>query len=400
MSKIDELLAELCPDGVVSSRLGEVCTPFSGFAFNSEFFNSRGDGLPLIRIRDVNSGNSGTFYAGVFQERFLVRDGDILIGMDGNFSCIEWDRGPGLLNQRVSRLQDFSPSVIPRFMYFLMQIEISKLNIGREQSTVAHISGANIRDIEVPVPPLEVQREIVSILDKFTQLEAELEAELEARKSQFTYFVDRIFDLDGSHNAPSEPLKSACRITRASGLEKSQLQGEGLPVVQYGEIHMHYDTVATSSRSFADPLIAGKLQRANPGDVILVTTSEDVKDVGNPLVWLGPTPIGVGGESLIMEHDLDPVYLGMFFKSNSFYSQKLPYVNGSKVKRISTSNLQKILIPVPERGVQKMLGDNLLALENLVKSASVGLPAEIAARRKQYEYYRNKLLAFKELETA
>jgi type I restriction enzyme S subunit len=101
-----------------------------------------------------------------------------------------------------------------------------------------------------------------------------------------------------------------------------------------------------------------------------------------------------------MEHDLDPVYLGMFFKSNSFYSQKLPYVNGSKVKRISTSNLQKIVIPVPERGVQKMLGENLLALENLVKSASVGLPAEIAARRQQYEYYRDKLLTFKELDVA
>ena len=163
---------------------------------------------------------------------------------------------------------------------------------------------------------------------------------------------------------------------------------------------MHYDTVATESRSFADPFIANKLRKANPGDVVLVTTSEDVKDVGNPLVWMGSTSIGVGGESLILQHDLDPVYLGMFFKSNSFYSQKLPYVNGSKVKRISTSNLQKILIPVPELRVQKILGENLLALENLVKSANDGLPAEIAARRKQYEYYRNKLLTFKELEAA
>ena len=70
------------------------------------------------------------------------------------------------------------------------------------------------------------------------------------------------------------------------------------------------------------------------------------------------------------------------------------------MKRISTSNLQKILIPVPELRVQKILGENLLVLENLVKSANDGLPAEIAARRKQYEHYRNELLTFKELESA
>jgi len=389
MSKIDELLAELCPKGVPRSSIGELCKVETG-------------------KRDANEGSDDGQYHFFTTAKKTGRidtyrwDCDaLLIAGNANIGNVKQYNGKFDAYQRTYVLSGFRPDVDVRYLYFALSDTLNfYLDANKNVAAMTYIVLKTLVDFEVPVPSLEVQREIVSILDKFTQLEAELEAELEARRSQFTYFVDRIFDLDGSHNAPSEPLKSACRITRASGLEKSQLQGEGLPVVQYGEIHMHYDTVATSSRSFADPLIAGKLQRANPGDVILVTTSEDVKDVGNPLVWLGPTPIGVGGESLIMEHDLDPVYLGMFFKSNSFYSQKLPYVNGSKVKRISTSNLQKILIPVPERGVQKMLGENLLALENLVKSASVGLPAEIAARRKQYEHCRNKLLTFKELETA
>ena len=389
MSKIDELLAELCPKGVPRSSIGELCKVETG-------------------KRDANEGSDDGQYHFFTTAKKTGRidtyrwDCDaLLIAGNANIGNVKQYNGKFDAYQRTYVLSGFRPDVDVRYLYFALSDTLNfYLDANKNVAAMTYIVLKTLVDFEVPVPPIEVQREIVSILDKFTQLEAELEAELEARRSQFTYFVDRIFDLDGSHNAPSEPLKSACRITRASGLEKSQLQGEGLPVVQYGEIHMHYDTVATSSRSFADPLIAGKLQRANPGDVILVTTSEDVKDVGNPLVWLGPTPIGVGGESLIMEHDLDPVYLGMFFKSNSFYSQKLPYENGSKVKRISTSNLQKILIPVPERGVQKMLGENLLALENLVKSASVGLPAEIAARRKQYEHCRNKLLTFKELETA
>ena len=394
MSKIHELIAELCPEGVPVLAFGDLV------------INRDNERSPVTR--DLRLSGAYPYYGanGIQDhvEEFIFDGTFLLIGEDGSVieadgaPVLNWAEGKIWVNNHAHVLQEKPDGPNLRYLYFyLSTINVSGFVTGGSQKK---INQGNLNKIPIPLPPIEVQREIVSILDKFIQLGAELEAELEARKSQFTYFVDRIFDLDGSHNAPSEPLKSACRITRASGLEKSQLQGEGLPVVQYGEIHMHYDTVATSSRSFADPLIAGKLQRANPGDVILVTTSEDVKDVGNPLVWLGSTPIGVGGESLIMEHDLDPVYLGMFFKSNSFYSQKLPYVNGSKVKRISTSNLQKILIPVPERGVQKMLGENLLALENLVKSASVGLPAEIAARRKQYEHCRNKLLTFKELETA
>jgi type I restriction enzyme S subunit len=394
MSKIDELISELCPEGVKSLSIAEIAEVGTG---SSDKKDSAISGLFPLYVRSKNVEKSDTFE---FDETAIIIPGEGGVGDIFHFAT-----GKYALHQRAYRISPVDSRVDPKYLFYAFKV-LFKDHISSKavSATVTSIRKPMVTSFSVPIPPLEVQREIVSILDKFTQLEAdleaELEAELEARRSQFTYFVDRIFDLDGSHNAPSEPLKSACRITRASGLEKSQLQGEGLPVVQYGEIHMHYDTVATSSRSFADPLIAGKLQRANPGDVILVTTSEDVKDVGNPLVWLGPTPIGVGGESLIMEHDLDPVYLGMFFKSNSFYSQKLPYVNGSKVKRISTSNLQKIFIPVPALGVQRMLGESLLALENLVKSASVGLPAEIAARRKQYEYYRNQLLTFRELETA
>jgi type I restriction enzyme S subunit len=383
VSNIDELIQELCPDGVSNLELGEVVRIRNG----RDYQHLQEGNIPVYGSGGVMKYVNESFY----------QEPSVLIPRKGSLGNLFFVDLPFWTVDTIF-YTEVGDTLEPKYLfYFLKTQDLASMNLA---GGVPSLTQTMLNKVMIPVPPLTVQREIVEILDKFTQLEAELEAELEARESQLTYFLDRVFDLEGSHNAPSESLKSACRITRASGLEKSHLQEEGLPVVQYGEIHMHYDTVATSSRSFADPLIAGKLHKANPGDVILVTTSEDVKDVGNPLVWLGPTPIGVGGESVIIEHDLDPVYLGMFFKSNSFYSQKLPYVNGSKVKRISTSNLQKILIPVPERGVQKMLGENLLALENLVKSASVGLPAEIAARRKQYEYYRDKLLAFKELDVA
>jgi type I restriction enzyme S subunit len=401
MSKIDELISELCPEGVRRLSLGDL--EDSGLIkLGRGIVISRGDlasapgSYPVYSSSASGDGEFGRY------GKYMFDDERISWSVDGGGRFFYRPAQKYSVTNVSGWLKVLKPEALDtRYLFHVLTNLWSKKIYN--YTVKAHPSVIRV-DYVLLIPPLEVQREIVSILDKFTQLEAELEAELEAdleaRRSQFTFFVDQIFDLDGPHGAPVEKLEGICRITRASGLEKAQLQADGLPVVQYGEIHMHYDTVATSSRSFADQSVAAKLQTANPGDLVLVTTSEDVKDVGNPLVWMGTTPIGVGGESLIIKHDLDPIYLGMFFRSNSFYSQKLPFVNGSKVKRISAASLNKICIPVPPLPVQKKLGESLLALENLVNSAGDGLPAEITARRKQYEYYRNQLLTLKELETA
>jgi type I restriction enzyme S subunit len=117
VSRIDELIAELCPGGVEFRTLGDVCVVFSGCAFKSELFNDVGDGLPLIRIRDVNTAFSGTYYSGDYDARYIVEDGDLLIGMDGDFRVVRWAHGRALLNQRVCRLQETSPSVLDGFIF-------------------------------------------------------------------------------------------------------------------------------------------------------------------------------------------------------------------------------------------------------------------------------------------
>lgn len=174
MSRVDELIAQLCPDSVPQRPLGDVCTVFSGFAFNSAHFNTEGIGVPLIRIRDINTGHAGTFYSGAHDERFMVRDGDIVIGMDGDFRVLRWMRGPALLNQRVCRLQSFSALVLPDFVYYIVQVALRRIHETTQQSTVKHLSSRVLTRTPIPVPPLEVQREIVRILDTFAELEAEL----------------------------------------------------------------------------------------------------------------------------------------------------------------------------------------------------------------------------------
>jgi type I restriction enzyme, S subunit len=182
------MIERLCPNGVEFKTLGSVCKVLNGYAFKSALFNSDGDGLPLIRIRDINTGFSDTYYSGDYDQRYIVEDGDVLIGMDGDWRATRWKHGRALLNQRVCRLEDFGDDMLPDFMYYEVQDELDRIHSGTQGSTVKHLSSRELERARIPVPPLEVQREIVRVLDTFQALEAELETELEARRRQYAFY--------------------------------------------------------------------------------------------------------------------------------------------------------------------------------------------------------------------
>ncbi|MEN9852464.1 MAG: hypothetical protein RI996_407 [Candidatus Parcubacteria bacterium] len=144
--------------------LGEVCDVFNGYAFKANLFNDQKIGLPVIRIRDVNSGFSETYYNGEFDDKYLVENGDLLIGMDGDFKATIWNHGKALLNQRVCRLQNFK-NVEQKYIYYLIQKELDLIHADTYAVTVKHISSSQIAKIKIPLPPLHVQKEIVEQIE-------------------------------------------------------------------------------------------------------------------------------------------------------------------------------------------------------------------------------------------
>jgi type I restriction enzyme S subunit len=163
-------------------RLGELANPQAGFAFQSSFFNEVGDGVPLIRIRDVLRGTTATYYSGEYRAEFLVEEGDYLIGMDGNFNIGRWNGGRALLNQRVSRLQWYTPEVVPAFIVVALQHRIDSLQGEKAYTTVQHLSGKQISNAEIPLPPLAEQHRIVARVDELMGLLDRLEAARNARE--------------------------------------------------------------------------------------------------------------------------------------------------------------------------------------------------------------------------
>ncbi len=145
-------------------KLGEVCSVLNGYAFKADLFNDQKIGLPIIRIRDVNTGFSETYYSGEYDKKYIVNDGDFLIGMDGDFRTTFWRYGKSLLNQRVCRLEKFKNADI-RYLSYLIQDELDLIHRSTVAVTVKHISSSQIEKIEIPLPPLATQKQIVEKIE-------------------------------------------------------------------------------------------------------------------------------------------------------------------------------------------------------------------------------------------
>ena len=161
-------------------RLGDVVDILNGFPFESSQFSDRGDGTPLIRIRDIVRGTTDTSYIGVYLPEFLIEPGDLLIGMDGDFNCAFWRGETGLLNQRCGKLSVVSECFDGRFLAYCLPGYLAAINAHTSSVTVKHLSSRTVADIPLPLPP---EREQSRIADALDELLSDLDAGVKALES-------------------------------------------------------------------------------------------------------------------------------------------------------------------------------------------------------------------------
>ncbi len=260
----------------------------------------------------------------------------------------------------------------------------------------AKLTKGKMLEISIPIPPLAIQAEIVSILDAFTALTAELTAELTARKKQYNYYRDYLlsFDKDEVNYLPMG-YEGIGEFIRGGGLQKKDFTETGVGCIHYGQIYTHYGTYADKTKTCVSNEFAKKARKAKSGDLVIATTSENDKDVCKAVAWIGSEDIAVSSDACIYRHNLNPKYVSYFFQTEHFQKQKNQYITGTKVRRVNADNLAKILIPIPSPEEQARIVTILDKFDALTNSISEGLPREIALRQQQYEYYREKLLNFK-----
>ena len=323
----------------------------------------------------------------------------------------------------IVRLLVLTPKIKVNLRYAYYYMKSIENNYEIPKSGIPQLTRPMITEKVIPIPSLAIQQRIVQVLDNFdtvcNDLKIGLPKEIELRQKQYEYFREKLltFTAEGvypgqwtvdSERGPSDLIRllnwvfgpirvqlgAICDFTRGNGLQKKDFTEEGFPVIHYGQIYTRYGFSTKDTVSFTSQSVFDKLKKAQPNDIVMATTSENVEDVGKAVVWEGEEIIGVSGDSYIIQTSQNARYLNYFFKSVHFQSQKEKKVTGTKVIRINAKDMEKFAIDIPSFEEQSRIVSILDAFDTLTSSIKEGLPKEIELRQKQYEYFREQLLSF------
>lgn len=185
---------------------------------------------------------------------------------------------------------------------------------------------------------------------------------------------------------------------RGNGIKRNEVTNDGIPCVRYGEIYTNYEIAFTDCISHTDVSYITNPKYFEHGDILFAITGESIEDIAKSIAYLGSDKCLAGGDIVVMKHNQNPRYLSYALSTLDAIKQKGKGKIKSKVVHASVPSIKEIEIPLPSLEEQEKIANILDNYRFLCNDISSGLPAEIEARQKQYEYYRDKLLTFKELK--
>lgn len=398
MSKLQELIQELCPEGVDYKKLGELLDyeqPTKYIVKSTEYDTSYD--IPVLTAGQ-------TFILGYTNEKFGVykasQENPTIIFDDftTSFHWVDFEFKIKSSAMKMLRPKDtFDGSF--KYVYYAMKC-IKYEAVDHTRHWISKYS-----QFEIPVPPLEVQEEIVRILDHFTNLAAELQAELQARKEQYEYYRNKLLMFDkigggGTQSVTWMKMSEIGTFIRGKRFVRTDIVSDGVPCIHihYGDMYTYYGLYATQSKGRLRSELASKMRYAQKNDVVIVAAGENKEDIGVGLAWLGDEPAAVHDACFIFRSDLYPQYVSHYLRSNYYHKQIVKYVSEGKICSISAKGLGNAIIPIPAHEEQVRIATLLNNFDALVGDLTKGIPAEMVAVQEQYEYYRNKLLSFPRIQ--
>ncbi len=395
---MQKLIAQLCPEGVAWKAIESICIKISSGGTPNTARSDYYDGdIPWLRTQEVDWRDIKDTDIKITEIGFKnsstnwIPKNCVIVAMYGATAAkVAINKIPLTTNQACCNLQVDESKAMYRYVYYWLThkyLELKELGQGSQTNINAKI----IRSFKIPLPPLPIQQEIVRILDTFTALIEALTAELTARKKQYAYYRDKLLTF-GDEVEWKTLGEIATDMYRGSGIKREELTEEGTPCVRYGEIyttyHIWFDTCVSRTKSGSKSF--------EHGDVLFAITGESVEEIAKSCVYTGNEKCFAGGDIVVMKHNQNPKYISYALSTTAAKMQKSKGKVKSKVVHSSIPALKEISIPLPPLAEQQRIVAILDRFDTLVNDLTNGLPAEIAARRKQYAYYRDKLLTFPE----
>lgn len=381
MTNLETLILELCPDGVEFVKLGDVCEIKRGIRVVKKDLQETGK-IPVYQNSLVPLGYKDEFnYPS--NVAFVISAG--AAGDVGYSEVPFWAADDCLTITCPSNIEN-------KYVYYFLKNYEYKLKSKVRKASIPRLSRKVVDDLEIPLPPIEVQTEIVRILDKFTSLEAELEAELDCRKRQYEYYRDKLLSFDnvGGQEVEWKKMSEVCEIYDGTH-QTPKYQSGGIPFISVENIKDIYGSNKyISLEDYESYKIKPKV-----GDVFMTR----IGSIGVCAVFTKQADIAYYVSLALLRPNkeiLDSRYLKHFIESAIGKKElgKRILHNAVPIK-INKSDIGKVKLLIPSLEEQHRIVSILDRFESLTTSLQSGLPAEIAARRQQYEHYRDKLLTFK-----
>lgn len=328
----------------------------SGFAFNSKQFNDQGDGMPLIRIRDVGKDSSETFYSGDFDEKFIVKPGDILIGMDGDFRLAVWQGERALLNQRVCKVESKGEVIDRGYLIHMLPRELQRIEDSTSYATVKHLSVKKIKAIEMPLPPLDEQKRIAEILDEADRVRKKTQALIDKYDELAqSLFLDMFGDDLKSSKEDWKQIPEILFFQEGPGVRKWQFRDSGVKLLNGRNINDNKIDLSTTSIFVSNEEAYGKYSHflAEEGDLVIacsgVTLDRFHKKVA--LLKAQHLPLCMNTSTMrfkvLDESILNIHFFRFFLGSVQFLNQLRKLITGSAQLNFGPSHVKKMAVPCP-----------------------------------------------------
>ena len=383
MSKLEELIQQLCPDGVEYKRLGDVLVIKNGRDYKS-----------------FKSGNVPVYGSGgimAYIDTAVYDKPSVLIPRKGSLEKLYYVDKPFWNVDTIFYTEINTELVCPKFVYYwLAKQHLERLN---KAGGVPSLTQAVLNKVTIPVPPLEIQREIVRILNNFAELTgkltAELTAELTARKKQFQFYHKQFFEFKKSDCIQIVCIKDICELLTGYPFDSSQFTATGIHLLRGVNIKRGILDYSESNNRYWNSVQGYEKFLLSTDDIVIAM---DGSLVGKSYAQVKSNHL----PSLLVQRvtrvrvtKANAHYIYHYISSGAFTRYVEKKKTGGAVPHISLKDIANFKIPLPSENMQKEIADSLDRFDALCNDLTSGLPAEIAARQKQYEYYRDKLLTFK-----
>ena len=385
MTKLEELIKELCPSGVKYINLGEVTDIHKGIQFNKKEMAKEGS-YPVI-----NGGIEPSGYVEVYNER----ENTITISQGGaSAGYVNWLQTKFWAGAHCYVVRPIDEKVLDnRYLFHFVKSKEKEFMQSQYGAGIPALGKNTLQATQIPLPPLAVQREIVCILDKFTLLSQELAAELAARRVQYEYYRNELLNVESRiKNVELKRLGDVCKI--GDGLHGTPEYDENGEVyfingnnVKGGKIQFDNNTKKINDMEYQ------KLRLPFDNNTLFLSINGTIGNVAiyrNERIALGKSVAYFN----IMTDKLNSKYLFYTLQSAKAQIYFKNSVTGGTIKNLGLKALREFQIQIPPLEEQERIVEILDRFDKLCNDLSEGLPAEIEARQKQYEYYRDKLLRF------